>query len=215
MEVHATLGLTGQHAGAIWIYLGPMFSGKTTAMGNCITRAAHAKKNGVIIKYAHDTRYTVDASIRTHAGVKLACNEDGDLLCIRVVAAERLAEVKLDPKELVIGVDEGQFYPDLVKVCEQWAQEGRWVVVAALDGSWRRAPIGDTLALIPFAERVEKLQAVCTECGDRAAPFTWRFISPAVGAGPTESVADVYIGGAETYRAVCRDCYYSSERLSA
>ena len=37
----------------------------------------------------------------------------------------------------VIGIDEGQFFPDLVAWCEQMANSGKIVLVAALDGTFQ------------------------------------------------------------------------------
>jgi thymidine kinase len=48
------------------------------------------------------------------------------------------------------------------------------VIVAALDGDFMRKPFGRILELVPLAERVEKLTAVCMICHDREASFTKR-----------------------------------------
>ena len=40
------------------------------------------------------------------------------------------------------------------------------VIVAGLDGDFKRNPFGDILKLIPHAEKVSKLSALCTICGD-------------------------------------------------
>jgi thymidine kinase len=46
----------------------------------------------------------------------------------------------------VIGIDEGQFFPDLVEWCdEQVNVHGRLVIVAALDGTFQRKPFGRVL----------------------------------------------------------------------
>ena len=38
----------------------------------------------------------------------------------------------------IIGVDEGSFFPDLVERCEAWANSGKTVIIAALDGTFQR-----------------------------------------------------------------------------
>ncbi len=49
--------------------------------------------------------------------------------------AERLKEVSSHVKDYdVIGVDEGQFFPDLVEAVEEYANLGKIVIIAALDG---------------------------------------------------------------------------------
>lgn len=69
----------------------------------------------------------------------------------------------------VIGVDEGQFYPDIVTFCEKMANAGKVVIVAALDGTFQRQAFNDILSLIPLAESVVKLNAVCSVCNKDAA----------------------------------------------
>jgi thymidine kinase len=49
------------------------------------------------------------------------------------------------------------------------------VVIAALDGTFQRKPFGHILSLVPLAEQVVKLSAVCIECGNEAA-FTRRTV---------------------------------------
>lgn len=75
----------------------------------------------------------------------------------------------------VVAIDEGQFFPDLVEFAERLANEGHVVIVAALDGTFQRKPFGSVLELIPMAEKVDKLSAVCIDCG-REAAFTRRTV---------------------------------------
>lgn len=98
----------------------------------------------------------------------------------------------------VIGIDEGQFFPDIVEFCEKMANTGKTVIVAALDGTFQRKAFGSILNLVPLAESVVKLNAVCMECY-REASYTKR-----LGA---EREVEV-IGGADKYHSVCRACYF-------
>ena len=76
----------------------------------------------------------------------------------------------------IIGVDEGQFFPDLVEFCEDMANAGKVVIVAALDGTFQRKPFPGVMELVPLAESITKLTAVCMRCfgsefsGPRASP---------------------------------------------
>lgn len=74
---------------------------------------------------------------------------------------------------------------------------GKIVVVAALDGTFQRKPFGSILNLVPIAENVTKLSAVCVNCQDDAA-FSLRV---------SDETAVEVIGGADKYVAVCRRCY--------
>ena len=51
----------------------------------------------------------------------------------------------------VVGIDEGQFFPDVVEFCDGAANLGKTVVVAALDGTFERKPFGNIVSLIPLA----------------------------------------------------------------
>lgn len=55
------------------------------------------------------------------------------------------------------------------------ANKHKIVIVAALDGTFERKPFGNILNLIPKAEKVLKLNAVCVYCTKEAA-FTKRVV---------------------------------------
>jgi thymidine kinase len=64
----------------------------------------------------------------------------------------------------VVGIDEGQFFEDIVDVAEELANKGIVVIVAALDSTFQRKPFGNIINLVPLAEKVYKLTAVCVYC---------------------------------------------------
>lgn len=64
-------------------------------------------------------------------------------------------------------------FPDCVDFAEEMANSGKIVIVAALDGTFQRVGFGDILRLIPMAESVVKLKAVCMACFSDAS-FTKR-----------------------------------------
>lgn len=49
------------------------------------------------------------------------------------------------------------------------ANRGKIVIVAALDGTYQRVGFGNILSLVPLAESVIKLTAVCMSCFSEAA----------------------------------------------
>ena len=71
------------------------------------------------------------------------------------------------------------------------------VIVAALDGNFLRQPFNDILHLVPLAESVTKLTAVCMLCYGSAS-YTKRI--------GTETQLEV-IGGCDKYIAACRKCH--------
>ena len=134
-----------------------MFSGKSTELIRRLQRFKIARYNVLIVKYANDNRYTDDAAIATH-----------DKQMLQAVNATRLEDLKnkfnvIDEYD-VIGIDEGQFFPDIVEFSETMANNGKTVIVAALDGTYQRKGFANILELVPLAEHVIKLNAVCMIC---------------------------------------------------
>ncbi len=178
--IHA-LKMTGK----IQLIVGPMFSGKTTELLRRVRRYAITKKC-LLIKHGLDTRYH-NAFATTH-----------DQITMEAVTTHQLVSVSVDNYE-VIGIDEGQFFSDLVVFAETYANQGKIILVAGLDGTYQREPFGSIAELMPKSEEVVKLTAVCSFCGNEA-PFSKR---------TTSCQDEVEIGGADKYVAVCRTCYFT------
>ncbi|XP_070408128.1 thymidine kinase, cytosolic isoform X2 [Nothobranchius furzeri] len=158
----------------------------STELMRRVRRFQVAQYKCLVVKYARDTRYS-DTGMATH-----------DKNTMEAVPANCLGDVRsLALQACVIGIDEGQFFPDTVEFCEEMANLGKTIIVAALDGTFQRKPFGNILNLVPLAESVVKLHAVCMQCYKDAA-YTKR-----IGA---EKEVEV-IGGADKYQAVCRKCY--------
>ncbi|ABQ43541.1 thymidine kinase [Tanapox virus] len=173
-------------SGHIQIILGPMFSGKSTELIRILKRYQIARYTCFVIKYSKDTRY----------GKGLVTHDNNSIPAIPV---NSLSEINCDKiKADVIGIDEGQFFPDIVEFCERMANDGKIVIVAALDGTFLREPFGNILKLIPCAEYVSKLTAVCMNCFNSAS-FSKRI-------GDEQEIE--VIGGKDKYQSVCRKCYF-------
>jgi len=176
--------------GQIQVIFGPMFSGKTTELIRRLKRYQIANHKCLIVKYAKDDRYDKEG-IATH-----------DKQTLPATSVLRMADIK--PSTInsytVIGIDEGQFFPDVVSFAEQMADKGKIIIIAALDGDFQRKGFGDILNLVPIAESIVKLNAVCMMCFQEAS-FTKRKGS--------ETALEV-IGGQDKYLAACRACYFKS-----
>ncbi|EQC27820.1 thymidine kinase [Saprolegnia diclina VS20] len=173
--------------GELQLIIGPMFSGKTTELIRRMRRFHHAQLKCLVVRAVIDERYTKDDLVSTH-----------DKQMIPATPVRRLAEVNDVFRQYdVIGIDEGHFYPDLDAFCDMAADEGKIVIVAALDGTFERKPFPQVCGLVPQAESVTKLSAVCAVCGTDAA-FTRRLVN---------STAIELVGGSEMYQPVCRACF--------
>ena len=184
-------GLDGEldgHCGRIEMIVGPMFAGKSTELMRRIRRHKLAYRRCVVIKYAKDQRHgEPETELSTHDNNR-----------IKALPCTQLYDAWNEARESdVIGIDEAQFYPDLIKFCEEMADAGKIIILAALDGDFQRNPFGAVLQLAPRAESMTKLSAVCRVCG-REASFTRR---------TTDNTETEAIGGAEMYMPTCRKCF--------
>jgi thymidine kinase len=180
--------------GWIEVICGSMFCGKTEELLRRIRRAAIARQHIQVFKPAIDYRYGL-ARVASHNG--LAWESE---------AISSSAEIwqDLKPDTTVVAVDEAQFFDaGIIEVCNELACRGLRVIAAGLDLDFRGEPFGPMPHLICQAERVDKLHAICVECGAPASR-TQRLIDgqPARYDDPI-----IVIGASETYEARCRHCH--------
>lgn len=130
--------------------------------------------------------------METHSGSKSAAIK---VLSSKDVEAE-LAIIRSDVD--VVGIDEIQFFDrGIVQVCHMLALQGKRVIVAGLDQDYKGKAFETTLLMVPEAERIDKLLAICVECGGDALR-NYRL-------GDSED--RVVQGGEEEYWALCRNCF--------
>ena len=175
------------------IITGCMFSGKSSYLLSSIRKYREIGWSIYIITSSFDKRYTTETKIVNHN--QESCNADS--------AVEKLSDVSnkkdyLDAKVVII--EEAQFYPDLVEfVLEAVEVYDKHVIVAGLDGDASRKPFGKLLDLIPYADTIIKLKALCKKCGDGTeALFTSKKVHDS-------NIVD--IGSSDKYEALCRKHY--------
>lgn len=182
------------HKGRIEVICGSMFSGKSEELIRRIRRAEIARQQTQVFKPVLDTRYGA-SSVNSHDGRArdaIAIESSGQLLG------------SLDSTTTVIGIDEAQFFDTgLVSVCRDLAAKGIRVIVAGLDLDFRGEPFGPMPALIAQAEMVDKLHAICVNCGDEASR-SQRLIN---GAPAKYNDPVILLGAQESYEARCRQCH--------
>lgn len=187
--------MTTLHKGSLEVVCGPMFSGKSEELMRRLRRAKIARQNIITFKHFYDDRHSITCVV-SHDGNTL---EAAPLQNMN----DLLALVTLN-QSTVVGIDEVQFFPnEIISVVSQLVHQGKRVIVAGLDLDFRGVPFGCMPILMAIADKVTKLQAICTECGTDA-HFTQRLVNgkPAKYDDPI-----ILIGAQEAYEARCRGCY--------
>jgi thymidine kinase len=188
--------------GYLELCIGPMYSGKSTAIMLKITQMADIGFNVLYINHSDDIRTTEGQD-----NIATSHNSQYKTLSKKVKGIKVSKLSGIDVREYdYIAVDEGQFFTDLYDTVIHWVtQYGKNVSIASLDGDAYRRRFGQVLDLVPHADKVTKYTAYCDICRDRfrrvrPAPFTARL------AKDTSSISKM-VGGRDLYRAMCRECH--------
>ena len=174
------------------LYLGSMFSGKSSAVISAVRRNTVIGINVLCITHKMDTRYKENAIV-SHNGESFPAVAVEELLPLLKTEEFRIIEF--------IVIEEAHFFPDLKQfVITAVDVLHKNVLCVGLDGDFERKPFGQILDLIPYCNKITKFKAYCSICRDGTeACFTHRISA--------ESVDQVSIGGADQYQALCRSHY--------
>jgi thymidine kinase len=177
--------------GRIEVICGPMFAGKTEELLRRVRRAVIAGRDVLAFDHALDSRHGA-GRLTSHAGIDHPATMVSN-------AAEILPAV--GDRSGMVAIDEAQFLgPALVGVAGRLADRGLVVVVAGLDVTFDGLPFEPLPSLMALAERVDKLTAICTVCGEDAV-FHVRLA--ATRTTSTDLVPE-HVGSADKYQARCR-----------
>ena len=185
----------GTQEGWIEVIAGVMFSGKSEELIRRVRRALIAKRSTRLFKSHLDDRYGGVFQITSHDGRELEA--------IPVNNSVQIAE-QVPAGTQVVAIDEAQFLDEgIVHVANALADRGTRVILAGIDMDFRGDPFGPMAELLATAELIDKLHAICVQCGDLATR-NQRLIDgkPAPADGPT-----IQVGGHESYEARCRRCH--------
>ena len=178
--------------GRLELIIGPMFSGKSTRVIEICNRYESIGKNVLNITHIIDNRYG-DGVISSHNKIqkKATCIDR----LMQLITSENYI------KSEIILIEEGQFFSDLVEFVKLSVDiDKKHVIVAGLNGDYKRERFGDILELIPMAENVEMLTAFCKKCNDGTlAHFTKRII--------VDKHTQTLVGSDDLYIPVCRFHY--------
>lgn len=174
--------------GSIEVICGSMFSGKTEELIRRLRRAQFAKLNVEIFKPSLDKRYA-ENNVVSH-------NNNS----IPSTPVDHSSAILLLSNDIqVVGIDEAQFFDDeLPNTCIQLANRGVRVIVAGLDMDFKGMPFGPIPALLAIAEDVNKVHAICVQCG---APANYSYRT-------SDNTNRFLLGEKDDYEPRCRYCFY-------
>ena len=173
--------------GSIEVICGSMFSGKTEELIRRLGRAKIAKQSVIICKPSIEDRYDKD---------KVVSHNMRAIDCVTVGDATDIIELCQDKE--VVGIDEAQFFNNnLVEVCNQLANQGVRLIIAALDMDYEGNPFEPIPQLMSIAEDVTKVRAICIQCGDLA-NYSYRIV---------DKDEQILLGEKNEYEARCRNCF--------
>ena len=174
--------------GKIEVIVGPMFAWKTSALIQRIQKFNFAKKKYVVFKNFLDKRYSTD-NITSHDGVKVACYP---IQKAEEIVTKYNSEVE---KADIVAIDEVQFFEkSIIDVIRDLANKGKHVIVVGLDMDFMSNPFGPIGDILAIADKVKKMKAICTVCGEDAM-FSKRLKC---------DKETILVGGDETYEPRCR-----------
>jgi len=183
------------NSGYLELYLGCMFSGKTTELIKIHKKNTFIGKKIVVLNFIGDNRY--GPMLSTHDSQMCHC------ILIKSLSANWVDNKHPNYTEIhaadVILINEGQFFTDLFEIVLNMVEkENKHVYICGLDGDFKRNRFGSLLDLIPYCDKVIKLHALCSQCKNgKKAVFSFR---------ATEETDQVVIGSSN-YKPLCRSCY--------
>jgi thymidine kinase len=191
--------LEKEDVGYFELIIGPMYSGKTTELMRKGNIYKNIGKNVLAINHSINVRYDTD-KISSHD--RNTWDE-----CVILDELKKLKELNryLYDKTDVILIEELQFFKDAYNCVIDFVENDNKIVFACgLDGDFKREPFGDVCALVSFADKIQKINALCHISNDGTlASFTKRIV---------ENNELNLVGSTGKYIAVCREHYINDKK---
>ena len=175
------------------VYVGPMFSGKSTRLLDQVKRYQIAKKNVLCVKPTLDNRYTNEGFIITHNDAHLKCYNIASGKDLLALFEQQNASQKVD----LIAVDEAFMIDNISEsLLNLFYTYKIDVIVSSIDMSASNLPFKDISEILSHATHVKKCKAVCTICGADASYTSRKF-------SLDEAEGQVRVGGSDLYEPRC------------
>lgn len=200
--------------GELIIGEGPITSGKTTWLTSELARYADLGCNVAYICHSFDNRSEDGNCQNIRADNNVTSHNSQFYKLSNYVKSYKLPNLSLFTPNVedfdVIGIDEGQFFPDLYDNIKSWIESGNHhvtVLVAGLpfDHLRRDFPNSELRKLESIADKVIPFYAKCKRCLEEG--IQWKLADAPFSAKIIIDEKDIDIGGGEKYMALCRKHY--------
>ena len=197
-------------SGSLSVFVGCMYSGKTSRLIQEITRYADASAlsgdnaKPLLINNALDSR-SIETVISSHSSQFQGVSSRVD-----IVSAKNLKDVDVS-KYHVIGVDEAQFFGDLYETVQLWLSQGKHIYCSGLNGDASQKHFGQIHSLLPICDNFEFIHAICQICMEERlkehsvlTPVDLQSMQASFSKRIVASESQIDVGASDKYIAVCR-----------
>jgi len=190
-----------KNIGYLELFIGPMFSSKTTTLLEIYKKANFCNIPVSIINHSIDKRYH-ETMVSSHDKIMAPCFYTNNLNDVWYKNENKINNLLRDSE--IILINEGQFFSDLYEVVLDMLNNNKKIYVCGLDGDFERKKFGSILDLIPLCDKITKLTSICSSCKDGTPGiFTMRL---------TDETEQTVVG-TYNYIPVCRKCYNNRTKI--
>lgn len=195
------------NGGYLKLIIGPMFSSKSSTLLSEINRLKYITDKILVVNSVLDKERHADMDInaqglgimKTHDNKTfpaLMVNELGEL------KTNRFFNSKYEYADIIV-IDEAQFYKDLYEFIRHeilHPHKYKMFIIAGLSSDFNMQPIGDIIKLVPMADEIVKLSALCVYCKDGTPANFTKLIKTEI----QDNSNNVIVGAKNLYSPCCR-----------
>lgn len=176
--------------GFLTLIIGPMYSGKSSALIDLYKKYKISKINTFVVNYSEDIRYGNNI---------LSSHDQTNIPCVMSLNLKSVITKEVINNNEVFLINEGQFFDDLSEIVLNLVDVHKKIVfVNGLDSDFKRNIFKQITLLIPVADEIIKKKAICKICENGTLGiFTHRLSND----------TDIKVIGTDLYIPVCRKCY--------
>ena len=182
----------------ITLICGPMYSGKSTALLQRVERSLYANRSVIVIRPLRDDRGYLTHNDEDNPLISLSKKFDklSSMSCAEITDEVLVGLKSYDD----VFVDEYFMIKNNKKLFEIYGGKTlvKNIYFAGLLASSENKLFEETIEILPYCDKIRKLNGVCTKCGSEEGNFTTY-------QGATEKTGDILVGDNE-YTCHCFKC---------